>query len=355
MSDFIAVVMAGGSGTRFWPLSRARRPKQLLPLLGARSMIRETVERLFPLFDADRVYVVCGRDQRDAVQEELEILPAEHVIDEPVGRDTAACVGLAATFLEWRSPGATFCALPADQYVGDPAAFHSALEQARESAQDGALVTFGIRPTRPATGFGYLQRGGKVGGAWTVKRYCEKPDLETAKRFVASGEHFWNSGIFVWRSEAILAEIARHLPEHAARLKAIGQALGSSRLPEVLREEFPKIPKVSIDYGVMEKAARVLMIEAPFEWDDVGSWAAVAARRAKDADGNVVEARSSRVETRDSVVISTEGGHLIATLGVEGLVVVHTKDATLVCPRNRAEDLKKLVDRIRADGGEALL
>jgi len=355
MSESFAVVMAGGSGTRFWPMSRANLPKQLLPLLGSRSMIRETVERLFPLFDAERVFVVCGKAQKEAIERELEILAPEHVIDEPVARDTAGAVGLAAVFLEWRSPGAAFAALPADAYVGDVAIFQEALKAAFAAAEKGAFVTFGVRPTRPATGYGYLERGERIGQAFTVRRFLEKPDAARAKEFAASGEHFWNSGIFVWRADAVLEGFQKHLPEHHARLMTIRDALGTSRLPEVLRREFEALPKISIDYGLMEKASDVLMIEAPFAWDDVGSWSAVADRRPRDGAGNAVEALSSAVDTRNSVIVSSDDKHLIATLGVDGLVVVHTKDATLICPRDRAEDLKKLVDKIKADGHTGFL
>ena len=352
MTESFAVVMAGGSGTRFWPMSRTGYPKQFLPLLGPRSMIRETVERLFPLFDADRVFVVCGRAQKEGVERELEILDAEHVIDEPMARDTAGAVGLAAVFLEWRSPGCAFAALPADAYIGDIPKFQGALEAAFAAAAGGAYVTFGIKPTRPATGYGYLQRGDAVGRAHRVRKFHEKPDAARAREFVASGQHFWNSGIFVWRADAVLEGFRRHLPEHHARLMGIREALGTSRLPEVLRREFEAMPRISIDHGLMEKAEDVLMIEAPFAWDDVGSWSAVADRRPRDAEGNAVDALSVRVETKDSIIVSSDAGHLVATLGIEGLVVVHTKDATLVCPRDRADDLKKLVDKIRADGHE---
>jgi len=350
MSEHFAVVMAGGSGTRFWPMSRTNLPKQLLPLLSSRSMIRETVERLFPLFDAERVFVVCGRAQKEAIERELEILEPEHVIDEPVARDTAGAVGLAATFLEWRSPGCTFAALPADAYIGDVPKFQEALRAAFAAAAEGAYVTFGVKPTRPATGYGYLHRGEKIGQAFTVRRFLEKPDAGRAREFAASGEHFWNSGIFVWRADAVLDGFRRHLPEHHARLMGIRDALGTSRLPEVLRREFEAMPRISIDHGLMEKAGNVLMIEAPFVWDDVGSWSAVADRRSRDGEGNAVEALSARVETKNSIIVSSDDKHLVATLGIEGLVVVHTKDATLICPRDRADDLKKLVDKIKSDG-----
>ncbi len=341
--------MAGGSGTRFWPMSRANLPKQLLPLLGPRSMIRETVERLFPLFDADRVFVVCGRAQKEAIERELEILEPEHVIDEPVARDTAGAVGLAAVFLEWRSPGCSFAALPSDAFIGDIPKFQEALRTAFATAAEGAFVTFGIKPTRPATGYGYLHRGEKVGGAHRVRKFLEKPDAARAKELAASGEHFWNSGIFVWRADAVLEGFKRHLPEHYARLMGIREALGTSRLPEVLRREFEAMPRISIDHGLMEKAEDVLMIEAPFAWDDVGSWSVIAQHLSSD-DGNSVNALSSRVDTKNCVIVSSDDGHLIGTLGVENLIVVHTKDATLICPRDRADDLKQLVDKIKADG-----
>lgn len=350
MSEQFAVVMAGGSGTRFWPMSRARLPKQLLPLLGPRSMIRETVERLFPMFDADRVFVVCGRAQKEAIERDLEIIEPEHVIDEPVARDTAGAVGLAAVFLEWRSPGSAFAALPADAFVGDVPKFQEALRAGFAAAAEGAYVTFGIRPTRPATGYGYLQRGDSVGSANRVRKFVEKPDAARAKELVAAGDHFWNSGIFVWRADAVLEGFRKHLPGHHARLMGIRDALGTSRLPEVLRREFEAMPRISIDHGLMEKAENVLMIEAPFAWDDVGSWSAVADRRPRDGDGNAVEALSARVETKNSIIVSSDDKHLIATLGLDGMVVVHTKDATLICPRDRADELKKLVDKIKQDG-----
>jgi mannose-1-phosphate guanylyltransferase len=266
-----------------------------------------------------------------------------------VGRDTAAAIGLFAAFLEWKEPGATFAAMPADQHIADVGAFQASLKKAYELAQEGALVTFGVKPSRPATGFGYLEVNGD-----RVVKFWEKPDATRAADFVARG-HLWNSGIFVWKAAAILAEIRRLLPDHAKGLDRIQAAFGTSSFPRVIAEEYPKIPKISIDYGVMEKAKDVRVVRADFAWDDVGSWTAAAAHRAKDADGNVVEALSARVETKDCIVLSTDDRHLVATLGVSGLVVVHTKDATLVCPKDRAEELKKLVDDIAKRGLEQYL
>ncbi len=344
MSTYYAVVMAGGGGTRFWPLSRQDRPKQLLPILGDESMLRRTVERLFPLFPADRIFVITGKAHAAAVREDLEILPQENIIDEPVGRDTAPCVGLAAALLDWRDPGSTFCALPADHFIGDVARFHSALRAAYDEAQTGALVTFGVKPRHPATGYGYLEREGK-----RVKRFCEKPDEPTAQRFVASGRHYWNSGIFVWKSRSILEEFRRRLPQHHSVIEEISRHFGTSRLPAVLAQEFPKMSRISIDYGVMEKADEVVMIEADFEWDDVGSWKAAAARRATSSEG-----LTECVDSPDCLVVSTDD-HLVATLGVEGVVVVHTPDATLVVRKDRAEDVKRLLERLKARGLDRLL
>jgi mannose-1-phosphate guanylyltransferase len=352
VEHFYAVVMAGGSGTRFWPLSRKHRPKQTLPILGPSTMVRQTVERLFPLFDARQVFVVTAHQHTDLVRRDLDLVPQENIIDEPMGRDTAAAIGLAATFLHWRDPEAAFAVLPADHFIDDPLRFQKALEKGREAARSGALVTFGIKPRHAATCYGYLQRGDRVGEAFRVRKFCEKPKADAAAEFVRSGEHYWNGGIFVWEAGAILAEINRHLPELAASLRQIEAALGTSRLPAVLSHEYGKLPKVSIDYGVMEKAGQVLMIEPDFEWDDVGSWSAAADRRARDEAGNSVGGKVLAVESKDSLVLSSDPDHLIGVLGLEGYVVVHTPDATLVCPKNRSEELKKLVEQIQAKGLE---
>lgn len=337
MNNYHAVIMAGGSGTRFWPLSRKARPKQLLPILGGVSLLRDTVERLFPLFSPEQVHVVVGEQYLATVRDSLPMLPLENILDEPVGRDTAPCVGFSAAFLEWKHPGSTFCILPADHFVGEKEKFHDALREGYERAQSNALVTFGVPPRHAATGYGYLERGEED----RVARFCEKPDRATAETFVASGKHYWNSGIFVWKAKTILGEIERHLPDHHRGLETIAASFGTDRLPGVYREEFTKMDRISIDYGVMEKAEKVIMIEADFDWDDVGSWKAAAARRPTETEG-----LTECVDTEDSLVISTDD-HLVATFGVKGLVVVHTPDATLIVPKEESEGLKKLIERLR--------
>ena len=350
-----AVVLAGGSGTRFWPLSRVRRPKQTLPLLGGASLVRRTVERLAPLFPADRVWCITSREHAGPVRAELGVLGADRIVEEPEGRDTAAAVGLAATILEARDPEAAFVVLPADHFVDDAAKFQDTLRRALEAARGGSLVTIGIPARHPATGYGYLHRGERAGDAWKVRRFTEKPGIEKARAFVADGEHLWNAGIFAWRARAILAEIERHLPALAAGLREIRAAVGTPRFAEVLGRVYPGLPKISIDFGVMVHAPDVLMIEAPFEWDDVGSWAAAAGRRPRDAAGNAIEGACVAVDTKDSLVLSSDPAHVVGVLGLEGFVVVHTPDATLVCPKSKSEDLKKLVEELRRAGRDAVL
>ncbi|HEX7896148.1 MAG TPA: mannose-1-phosphate guanylyltransferase [Planctomycetota bacterium] len=344
MKHAYAVVMAGGGGTRFWPLSRSARPKQTLPILGGTvSMVGRTVARLHPLFAPADIFCVTAREHAELLRPDV---PTPLII-EPQGRDTAAAVGLAATLLRARDPEAVFAVLPADHHVADALAFQATLKTAFTAAATGALVTIGIKPRHPSTSYGYLQRGPRDGEAWKVLRFREKPDAETAARLIATGDHYWNGGIFVWSAQAILSEIARQLPDLARALSRVGEAAGGPDFEKVLEAEYAALPRISIDYGVMEKASRVLMVEAGFDWDDVGSWAAAAARRPRDAQGNSLEGACAAVDTTDTLVYSADPSHVIATLGLEGFVVVHTPDATLVCPKDRADELKKVVEELR--------
>lgn len=351
-----AMILAGGGGLRFWPASRQKRPKQLLPLTGGHSLVRETAERIMPAFDPERVFCVTSAEHGAAVRKELHALPAENIIEEPVGRDTAAAIGLFAAFVEWREPGSSFCVLPADHAIRPAGRLVGSLEIAFEAAESrDAPVLFGIAPDRPSTQYGYLHRGEQVGERlYQVRSFQEKPDAATAAQWVRSSEWFWNSGIFVWKARTILGRIARHLPALADGIGRIAARLGTSGLPGTLREVYPGLPKISIDYGVMEKVKDALMVPADFDWNDLGSWTALPAIRTPDAEGNVVDATWSGLDTKDCVIVGAEG-HLVATLGVHDLVVVHTPDATLIAPKSRAEELKKLVEKLRAEGREQFL
>ncbi len=342
------VIMAGGSGTRFWPLSRRNRPKQFLPLTSRKALLIETVDRLKGLAKPKDTWVVCGKVHAPTVRKLLPKLPRGNVLIEPEARNTAPCVGLAAAVIARRDPEAILAVLPADHHVGNPAAFRRALETAADAAKTGALVTIGIQPAHPETGFGYIQLGEELAAGempvHTVKRFVEKPNLETAKGYLASGDYLWNAGIFVFRADRILEELAAHMPETKAPLQTIGKAVGKRTFETVLKKQFAKMPKTSIDYGVMEKAQNIAVVRADFGWSDVGSFSALPEVRKADAQGNVAEGESVLVDVRDSVVLA--GKRPVAVIGVEGLVVVDAGDAILVCPKDRAQDVRKVVEAL---------
>ena len=356
-SPLFAVIMAGGSGTRFWPLSRRARPKQLLPLLGGRSLLAATAERVQPLVGPERLLVVTGTEVAAAVAAELPWLPAGNVLVEPTGRDTAACVGWVAWRLAERHPGAVMLVIPADHVVPDGPAFRGAMAAAAAIAHArGGLVTIGFRPTRPETGYGYLELGepaGVVGDFQTyrVARFVEKPDRARAEAMLAAGGFRWNGGLFAWSVAAIRDAIRTHLPELATGLDALradGAALGE---PAALARHYPALPRISIDHGVMEKAATVWAVAADFAWSDVGSWAGleeVAASGGEARLGDVVG-----VDAAGNVLVSD--GPLVAAVGVRDLVVVATRDAVLVVPKEQCQRVKELVELLRAAGRDELL
>ncbi len=345
-----AVLMAGGSGTRFWPLSRRRRPKQVLPLAGGRPLIRAALDRLAGLVPPERVLVVTGADQVAALREALPEVPAEGFVAEPAPRNTAPCLGLAAGLALARDPDALVLALAADHLLEPAEAFREAARRALARADGaGTLLTFGLQPTHPATGYGYLLLGEATApGIHRVERFVEKPDRATAERFLAAGGYRWNSGMFAFRADAFLAETARHLPEVAAGLAAIRAA------PARLGEVFPRLPAISVDYGIMERTDLAEAVLADFAWDDVGSYEALARLMAADAAGN--RARGDVVALDCSDVVAVAGpGHVVAALGVRDLVVVAEGDVTLVCPRARAEEVRRLVEELRRRGREDIL
>ncbi len=354
-----AVVMAGGSGTRFWPMSRTAKPKQMLALVTGRPLIVETVARLEGRVPPERVLLVTNAAYADAARALLPEVPRANVVPEPCGRDTAACIGLAATIALAKDPGAVLAVLAADHVVAPEAEFRSALACAEQviAARPRTLVTFGIRPTRPATGYGYLERGpelGRVDGKpyFRVAAFREKPDLATAERFVAAGSFLWNAGIFVFRADAILERISRFLPDLARDLPAVARRYLETGVIE--RDAYAALTKISIDFGVMEKDDDVAVIESGFQWDDVGSFAALERVLPKDESGNQGFGRRAAIDARDNVVVAAEG-HLIALVGVSDLVVVHTADATLVCRKSDAERVKEMVNLLEKRGDSALL
>lgn len=351
--DTYVVIMAGGSGTRLWPLSRQKRPKQLLPLTGGRSLIEETVQRVLPMVPAERVLIVTTADHAPATQEALPMLPEENVIAEPVGRDSAPCVGFAATLVAHKDPSAVLVTLSADHWIEPAEAFRENALAAIETARSAdCLVTIGIEPERPDTRFGYIERGEPVGKVrdqevYRVKQFREKPDEATAKEYVDSGRFFWNAGIFFWRAETILAQFEEFLPEHYEKLQAIAQTLDTERERETIETVYPTFEKISIDYGVMEKAPDVRMVPATFRWDDVGSFEALAAYLDADDQSNAVRGDHVAIDASGNVVVS-EGEHTVTLVGVRDMVVVHTDDATLVVPRDRATDVKALVNELKS-------
>ncbi|MBX3412169.1 MAG: mannose-1-phosphate guanylyltransferase [Pirellulales bacterium] len=350
-----AVIMAGGSGTRFWPESRTARPKQLLRLADERSMIAATVARLGDLVPAERVLVVTNDVQRPGIVAELPALPSDAVLAEPCKRDTAPCIGLAAICISRHDPDATLAVMPSDHVIVTDEAFQDALELAEQLVDESPrrIVTFGIRPTYPAETFGYIERGApldaKYQNVFRVTRFREKPKAEAAREYLASGNFYWNSGIFIWQAKTILDALERHQPEMFAHLKTIAAAWDTPARDEVLRREFAAIKPISIDYAVMEKADEVVVIEAPFDWDDVGGWQSFARLRGADDAGNTISGRHLGVRTANTIV-RTDEKHLVATLGVQDLLIVHTPDATLVANRHDEEAIRELVRLIEEHG-----
>ncbi len=351
-----AVIMAGGSGTRFWPKSRRDRPKQLLRLSGDATMIQQTVARIEPLVPRDRILIVTGADQAAATRAQLSGLPAENVIAEPAPRDTAPCVALAAGIVRSRDSQATMIVMPADHVIEPPEAFRATVEAATSVVDDdpSTLVTFGIKPTHPETGYGYIERGPLLetrGGipVFEVIQFREKPDRPTAEAFLAQGNFAWNAGIFVWRAQTILNELKSHRPNLALALEPIFQSIGTTQEAQTLARLFPALERIPIDKAVMERARRVRVLEVPYRWSDVGDWRALAALIEPDSSGNATQGSVVTRETTNSIIISDDGG-LVATLGVDDLVIVHSGKATLVARKDQLDKLKALVEGLKDSG-----
>jgi mannose-1-phosphate guanylyltransferase len=348
-----ALIMAGGSGTRLWPRSRTQHPKQFLDLTGSLTMLQEAQARLLPLVPPERLFVATNRDYVGVVADQLPAVPAGNVLGEPEGRGTAAAIGLAAVHLHRRDPEAVMAVLTADHLIKEEEVFRRVLEAAATVAEQDWLVTLGIHPRYPETGYGYIERGRHlpaVGGfdVYQVARFAEKPDLATAEQFVRSGNYAWNSGMFIWKVERILAEMERHMPALHAGLMEIERSLGTADEHAVVARVWSRLPNETIDYGIMEKAEHVAVLPVEIGWNDVGSWAAVYDVLPHDDQGNAIIGQHLSPDTRGSLIYSPK--RLIATIGMEDLVVVDTEDVVLISPRSRAQDVKHLVAMLKAEG-----
>ena len=347
--------MAGGRGERFWPESRTVRPKQLLPIVGKKAMLAQTIDNLAGIVPAEDVFVITNAEQRDAVLKVCPKLDPDKIIGEPIGRDTAAAVGLATVLVRREGPEAVFAMLPADAVIHDTTGLCATLESAFAAAEaDPVLATIGIPACFPATGYGYIQqgttRGDSIGRAvYQVKRFVEKPDLTTAQSYLDAGDYFWNAGMFIWSVSAIVAELEKSTPSLWQALQAIDQGLEAGQgIDALLAQHYPRLEKISVDYAIIEKANNVVMIESGFDWDDVGEWPAISRHYPADEAGNVVRGSAELTEASDNIVYSRDEKHLVALVGVADLIVVRTEDATLVCHKDKAQEIKDLVKKIGA-------
>jgi len=343
--ELFAIIMAGGVGSRFWPRSRVRNPKQLLKIFGDNTMIQNTVKRLEGLVPGKNIFIITNKVQKLRVKDQLPDIPIENIIDEPFGKNTAPCIGLASLFIKQKNPQAVTIVLPADHLIQDVKNFQLNVKKAAKfAAEKKGLVTIGIVPTRPETGFGYIQIEEKplLDSVYKVTTFAEKPNLETAKRFLKSGDFMWNSGMFIWRVDVILDEIKNLLPELYLGLRKIEKSFSEGNYEKTLVKVYGQLAKISIDYGIMEKSENVFLIKGDFDWNDVGSWESVYELSPKDDDGNAKVGEVYCSNTKNSYIYSLN--KFSAIIGVENLIVINTPDALLVCKRENAQDVKSVVD-----------
>jgi len=351
MTALYAVIMAGGRGERFWPLSTGKLPKPFIQLLGPASLIQDTVARIQPIVPLERVLISIGPSHLDIARRQLPQIPAGNFIVEPVGRDTSACIGFCALHVERRDPEGLILALPADHFVSDPDGYRKTIELGLDSLEGAAGVVFGIRPDRPETGYGYIraEKPAIAADAWPVVRFVEKPDASTAAQFLASGSYFWNSGMFLWRNRILLDLFERHMPE-------TGLGLGELRLllaeggsgPEISRI-FSALPRISIDFGIMEKTRGLRLVPAQFVWDDIGNWASLGRALSSDSMGNIARGSHVALDSSGCVLYAQTGK--VAVFGVSDLIVVEAYGKVLVCSKDRAADLKRLVTALGPEEG----
>lgn len=348
--------MAGGGGTRFWPLSRQKTPKQLLNLSGKDLMVNETIDRLAMTIPGKNMFIVTNASQVESMKKATRgrVMP-NHILSEPSARNTAACIGYAAVEIIKKYGDGIMVIAPSDAYIKDWNKFTDVLSVAINAAEnENKLVTIGITPTFPATGYGYIKFTDKeLGGAKFVEEFKEKPDLETAKKYISSGDYVWNSGMFIWKASIIMEHFKEFLPDIHNDLMIIADAMGTNEEYNIIEKIYPKIRKISIDYGIMEKSDDVLVVSGEFGWNDVGSWDMMNVLHSEDINGNISIGDVLNIDTNNTIAYSDS--KLIATVGVDNLIIVQTKDAILVCNRNKAQDVKKVVDALNELGRNELL
>jgi len=345
-----AVIMAGGGGTRLWPKSREHHPKQIHALVGAKPLVQEMTERLHRILGNERVYIITNAHHAQAIGNLMPSMAGKILVD-PYRRDTAACIGLAAVYLSRLDPDAVMGVFAADHFIDAEERFGQIVLASKELAAAGHVVTIGIRPTGPETGYGYIEMGELFGIAdgrevYAVRRFVEKPDIKRAEEYVAAGNYLWNSALVVWSIPTVLSSFKAHLPDTYARLMRIREALGTPREEQVVSDEYKDMQRISVDYGVMEKLDKILVIPGDFDWNDIGSWATVCDIISKDSDGNAIKGRHVGLDTRNCLIVGADR-KIIATIGIEDLIVVDSEDALLVCRKDQAQEVKHIVDKLK--------
>lgn len=350
-----AVIMAGGRGERFWPKSRNNRPKQFLSLTSdGETMIQKTVKRLSPLVEAEDIFIVTNAAYTELVKEQLPDIPAENILAEPCARNTAPCIAFAAAVIGRKYDDAVMLVLPSDHLIGYENIYIKTLKKAVSVAENGKnLVTIGITPTYPETGYGYINFGKECGDAYEVEKFVEKPDLPTAKKYLASGKYLWNSGMFVWKISSIMADLKAFMPEIYEGALRIGESFGSDDFEETLVKEFAAFTSESIDFGIMEKASDIYTLPGSFGWDDVGSWLAVERINETDDNKNFTEGDVITVDAERTTICG--GKRLIAAIGTSDIIIVDTDDVLLVCSKNNTQDVKKVISQLKEQGRNELV